>query len=341
MRDRWREADPGLKHVRRSARSRSLRLLLALAVLPLLAGPAAGGGAGAEEGATVPAQVLARSWAAFSGGRPGKVVFARPPRMFCLDLASGAEKVIPGVVVAGAAGRKLRGRSPRPSWAPDGEKFVYCFDNRVYVSDLEGRRHPVINGLMDCSDETRWSWYRSDGVDWLVGPSIEKNVILVRVSDPAVIRTAYGGGDVAKHCEITGSGRFVVLDDGKHIRVAPFGSRGKGRRISQGQSCRPCAAADDRAAWLPSPHDRYRVFQAADGRFLGDLMAPPGEEIYRLNWSNLPGFAVHMYGSSGITRMHVRKTDSGAYLFIGCGWDPDLWVGPQPRGGPRAAYPGR
>jgi hypothetical protein len=248
--------------------------------------------------------------------------------MFCLDLASGIEQQVPGVEIAGAPGRRLRGRSPRPSWAPDGRRFAYRFDHRIYVCDREGRRRPVINPRMDCSDETRWSWHRFQGSDWLAGPSLQGDVILVSVSDPAVVRTAHGGGDVKKHCEITGSGRFVIYDDGAWIRSAPFGGRKPGRIVSRGQSCRPCAAADDRAAWLPFPHDRYRIVHAADGRFLGDLPAPPGEEIYRLNWSNLPRFAAHMFGHKGNTRMHVRNVDNGAALFIGCGWDPDLWVGP-------------
>jgi hypothetical protein len=283
---------------------------------------------GGEKEEIVPTGVLAGSWAEFSGRRQGKVVFARPPKMFCLDLAAGTEKEVPGVVVAGAAGRKLRGRSPRPSWAPSGDRFVYRFDNRVYACDLNGRKRPVLNARMDCSDETRWTWHREQGTDWLAGPSLEGDVILVKISDPQVVRTACGGANVRKYCEITGSGRFVVYDDGAHIYVASFAGRDRGRRISRGQSCLPCAAADDRAAWLPWPHDRYRIFRADDGRFSADLLAPPGEETYRLNWSNLPDFAVHMYGADGNTRMHVRKISSGGYLFIGCGWDPDLWVGP-------------
>jgi hypothetical protein len=281
-----------------------------------------------EHGLT--ARFLAEKWAEFSGNRPGKVVFARTPRLFCLNLSSGVEKEVPGVEVAGAPGRMLRGKSPRPSWAPDGSRFVYRFAGHVYVCDEGGRRRAVINDRMDCSDETRWSWHRRDGHDWLAGPSLERDVILVKVSDPRVVRTAYGGGNVMKHCEITGSGRFIVYDDGARIRVTPFATNDKGIAISSGQSCRPCAAADDRAAWLPSPHDRYRIFMAASGRFFGDLLAPPGEKIYRLNWSNLPDFAVHMDDTLRNARMHVRKIATGAYLFIGSGWDPDLWVGPTP-----------
>ncbi|MBN2346437.1 MAG: hypothetical protein JXO51_08585 [Candidatus Aminicenantes bacterium] len=287
--------------------------------------------AAAGEAAAPPGGVLAERWAAFSGNRPAKVVYARAPRLFCLDLASGAEREVPGVEVAGAPGRRLRGGSPRPSWAPDGGRFAYRFAGRVYVCDEDGRRRAIIHPRMDCSDETRWSWHRRDGSDWLAGPSVEGQVILVKVSDPAVVRTAFAGGRVAKHCEITGSGRFVVYDDGVGIFVALFGATERGRRISRGQSCRPCAAADDRAAWLPSPHDRYCIFDAADGRFLGDLMAPPGEKIYRLNWSNLPDFAVHMDDTRTDARMHARRIATGESLFLGSGWDPDLWVSPSPR----------
>lgn len=274
------------------------------------------------------AKTVVSGWAALSGNRLGKVIFARPPKMFCLDLNTGIEKEVPGVVVAGAAGRKLRGQSPRPFWAPDGKKFVYRFDNRVYVCDESGRKRAIINSLMDCSDETRWSWYRDGDSDWLAGPSIDKNVILVKISDPAVVKTVYGGGDVEKHCEITGTGKYVVYDDGSHIYVAQFESTAKGIVISQGQSCRPCAATDDRVAWLPSPHLRYRIYNAANGQFIQDLLAPPGEELYRLNWSNVADFAVHADGADSMVRMHVRKISAGAYLFIGCGWDPDLWVSP-------------
>jgi hypothetical protein len=284
--------------------------------------------ASAEKTAGVPARELGRSWGEFSGNRRGKVVFSRPPRMLILDLASGRESVVPGVETAGGPGRRARGASPRPSWAPDGENFVYRFRGQVYVCAGSGRRRAVANSRMDRSDETRWTWHRANGIDWLAGPALDGDVILVKVSDPREVRTALQGGQVRKHCEITGSGRYVVYDDGAHVRVAPFAGRGRGLRISQGQSCRPCAAADDRVAWLPAPHDRYRIFGAADGRFVGDLLAPPAEEIYRLNWSNLPDFAVHMYGADGNSRMHVRKISNGARLFIGSGWDPDLWIGP-------------
>jgi hypothetical protein len=277
-----------------------------------------------------PAQEMVKGWASLAGSRNGKVVLARPPKMFVLDLSTGIEKEIPNVVVAGAPGRRLRGKSPRPSWAPDGKHFVYRFDNNIYVCDEAGNKRIVANERMDCRDETRWSWFRQDNTDWLVGPSKDRNVILVKVSDPSEVKVAYSGGDVELHCEVTGTGKYVVYDDGSDIYVTTFGSPGKGLKISTGQSCRPCASPDDRAAWLPVPHVKYHIYDAANGRFLGDLNAPSGEELYRLNWSNEPDFAVHMFGSQGNTRMHVRKVGTGEYVYIGCGWDPDLWVAGKP-----------
>jgi hypothetical protein len=281
-----------------------------------------------ERTANPPAVEIAKKWSALSGKRRGKVVFARPPRMMILDLSTGIEREVPRVVTAGAAGRRLRGESPRPSWSPRGDRFVYRYDNRVYVCDEAGRRQLITNPQMDCTAETRWSWFRRGNTDWLAGPSKEGNVILVMVSRPGVVQTAYSGGDVEKHCEITGTGKYVVYDNGSDIYVTLFGSSARGIKISEGQSCRPCASPDDRAAWLPSPHTAYHIHGAATGDFLGDLKAPPGEEIYRLNWSNDPDFAVHMYGSRGNSNMNVRKVGSGDFLFIGNGWDPDLWVEP-------------
>jgi hypothetical protein len=278
---------------------------------------------------------ITRNWSVLSSGRKGKVIYARPPKLFVMDLSSGSEKAVPGVTVAGAPGRRHRGKSPRPSWSPDGSRFVYRYDGHVYVCDDKGNKQIISNLEMDCSDETRWSWfrqYRSDSskvefIDWVAGPSKNKNVILVRISDPTIVNYAYNGGDVDKHCEITGSGGFVVYDNGSDIYVTRFGSSDRGIKISRGQSCRPCAAPDHRAAWLPVPHTRYHLYNAQNGQFITDLDAPPNEELYRLNWSNLPDFAVHMFGSRGSTRIHIRKISSGEYVFIGHGWDPDLWVG--------------
>jgi hypothetical protein len=41
------------------------------------------------------ANKIATGWATLSGNRRGKVVYARPPKLFFLDLTSGKEKEIP------------------------------------------------------------------------------------------------------------------------------------------------------------------------------------------------------------------------------------------------------
>jgi hypothetical protein len=269
------------------------------------------------------------NWKRLSENRPGKVIFARPPLMIILNLTTGQERPVPGIVTEGAPGRRLRGQTPRPFWSPDGTRFVYRYHSRVYVSDEKGHRKVVYNDRMDCTDESRWSWFQQEATAWLVGPSKDKNVLMVLIADPQITRLAYSGGDVVLHCELTGTGRYLVYDDDRDIYVTPFGSSDKGIRISKGQSCRPCAAPDDRVAWLPTPHTRYLIHRASDGLFLAALNAPPGEEIYRLNWSNDPDFAAHMYGSDSNNRMHVRKISTGEALYIGEGWDPDLWVGPK------------
>jgi hypothetical protein len=150
-------------------------------------------------------------------------------------------------------------------------------------------------------------------------------VILVKIADPRVVKIAYDGGDVEKHCEITGE-NHVVYDNGSDIYVTPAFSGSKGNKISWGQSCRPCASPDNRAAWLTVPHLKYFMFDAGTGKSLGALEAPEGEELYRLNWSNHPDFAVHMFGSRGNDKMQVRRIGTGGNVFIGYGWDPDLWV---------------
>lgn len=288
-----------------------------------------------EQGETTPpgVQSIIDGWASLSNNTRGKVIFARPPKLLILDLTTGNEKEVPGVVVAGAPGRRKRGHSPRPSWSPEGKHFVYRYNGQVLVCDEKGNKKAIDNPLMDRSHETRWSWFRDSETDWLAGPSKKGNVILVKVSDPSMVKTAYSGGNVVLHCEITGNGNYVVYDDDRDIYVTPFGSSAKGIKISSGQSCRPCAAPDGRAAWLPIPHDRYKIYNTANGRFLKDLLAPEGEEIYRLNWSNHPDFAVHMFGSRGNTKMHVRKISTGEALFIGYGWDPDLFLLPSAQPG--------
>jgi len=273
------------------------------------------------------AQVVVSGWQKMAGNRAGKVIYGEPPKMMVLDLQSGVRREIPGIVTAGFGNRRRRGRSPRPSWAPDGRRFVYRFNGAIFVSDLSGRKKEIFNELMATGDETRWTWFYDGQTDWLAGPSKVKTVILVKVSDPSIIETVYAGNKVVDHCELTGSGKYVVYDDGSDIYVSPVGGNSKGLKISTGQSCRPCASPDDRVAWLTVPHVKYLIFDALDGRFLSDLHAPPGEELYRLNWSNHPDFAVHMFGSNGNERMHVRLVGNGGYLYIGNGWDPDLWVG--------------
>ena len=315
---------------------------LPLFILLLLSLPSNGTGKPTKSADTTPPAKAAiiSEWAKLSGNCEGKVVFAQPPHMMVLYLHSGELRKIPNVTTGGAKGRKMRGKSPRPSWAPDGKRFVYRYDNAVYVCDEKGNKTAVSNGHMDCSDETRWSWHRENNDDWLVGPSKSGNVILVNIANPSIFKTVYDGGDVEKHCELTGQ-NVLVYDDGSDIYVTPAYSNLKGTRISRGQSCRPCASPDNRAAWLTVPHVKYLIHDAATGKSLGALRAPEGEEIYRLNWSNLPDFAAHMYGSEGNEKMHVRKISTGEAVFIGFGWDPDLWINKPACCWTRFARPGR
>ncbi len=271
---------------------------------------------------------IVKGWEKLSGRRRGKIIFARPPRLMILNLETGLSREVPAIVVAGGKGRTLRGKSPHPCWSADGSRFVYRYAGNIYVGDELGRRTRVGDPRMDASDETSWSWFSGQGQEWVAGPALDGSMIAL---DPAGRRAGlilHAGLDIRKHCEITGSGRFVVYDDGGSIYVAPCASAEKGIRVSSGQSCRPCAAPDDRVAWLGSGHSGYQIYDAARGKWLGSLAAPPGEEIYRLNWSNDPDFAAHMYGSHGNERMHVRRISDGEYLYIGNGWDPDLWLGP-------------
>jgi hypothetical protein len=274
-----------------------------------------------------PVDQIAEQWFNLSGTKSGKVIFAQPPKMMILDLSNGQKREVPGIITAGARGRRQRGKSPRPFWAPDGTRFVYRYNGKIFVSDERGNKRVIYNDLMDCSHETRWSWFRENGIDWLAGPSKDKNVILVKIDDPQSVRIAYSGGDVVKHCEITGNGKYVVYDNDSDIYVTPFGSKDKGIKISRGQSCRPCASPINRVAWLPAPHTRYLIYNASDGKFLKEFPAPGGEEIYRLNWSNKEDYAVHMFGSRGNNRIHIRKVSTLENIFIDYGWDPDLWVG--------------
>ncbi len=269
---------------------------------------------------------LAQDWQKFSGGRRGKVIYSRAPHMYILYLHTGELKQVPGVTTAGAAGRRRRGASPRPFWSTGGQRFVYRFNGNVFVCDEKGKRKPISNERMDCGDETRWSWWRDKkGKDWLVGPSKKNNVILVNPENPAEVKTAYPGEDVDLHCEMTGDG-YLVFDDGPDIYALKAFGPGKPIKISYGQSCRPCAAPDGRVAWLTVPHVKYLLHNAQNGKLIQEIPAPPGEELYRLNWSNHPDFAAHMFGSRGDDRMNVRKISTGQALFIGWGWDPDVFV---------------
>jgi hypothetical protein len=181
---------------------------------------------------------------------------------------------------------------------------------------------------MDKSKETRWSWCFYKGSDWALGPSKNKNIIMVKISNPLIVRRIHERGNVTKHCEITGNGKYIVYVDDRDIYVTRAWSHSQGIKISKGQNCRPCAAPDNRAAWLPASHREYLIYETSNGKFIGALKAPEGEEIYRLNWSNDPDFAVHMFGSRGNHRIHVRKVSTGDKIFVADGWDPDLWVEP-------------
>ncbi len=274
------------------------------------------------------AREIASGWEKLAKGRKGKLIFAKPPRLLVLNLDSGEKRELPGIVVAGGKGRNARGKSPCPFWAANGKKFLYRFAGHVYVGDEQGHKTVVADRRMDTGDETSWSWLAAFGQDWAVGPALNGDMIAVNPEDAGASWIVYYGKNIKKHCEITGSGRFVVYDDGKSVYVTRTGSGARGMKISRGQSCRPAAAPDDRVAWLAQAHRSYRIHDAASGRELASLLAPPGEEIYRMNWSNDPDFAAHMFGSRGNERLNVRRVSSGEYLYVGTGWDPDLWLEP-------------
>ena len=281
-----------------------------------------------EVEANLEGKKIAEAWKKLSNNRKGKVIYAQPPKMFILDLTRGLKKEVPNIVVTGGSGRMRRGNTPRPFWSPDGKKFIYRYDNNIYISNENGNKRVIHNELMDKSKETRWSWWNDEEGEWAVGPSKNRNIILVKISNPLILRTVHKGGNVTKHCEITGNGKYLVYVYGRHIYLTRAWSHSPGKKISERQACRPCAAPDNRVAWLPAPHYAYIIHDAVNGKRMGELKAPEGEEIYRLNWSNDPDFAVHMFGSRGNTRIHVRKVSTGDNIFIGSGWDPDLWVEP-------------
>ncbi len=271
---------------------------------------------------------MVRSWKKICGiHSKGKVVFAQPPHMLICYLDSGDVKQIPGIIVEGAPGRRRRGLAPRPFWSQDGKFFIYRYQDKLFVSDEDGNKRQLFNPQMKIGKETRWSLLYHQDRQWAVGPSKNRNIIMVDIDASHKLKTIYAGGDVDNWCEVSANGKYVVFDNGSDVYVVPAFSNAEPIRISSGQSCRPCAAPDGRVAWLPSPHTRYKVHDGKTGKFLYDFHAPPNEEIYRLNWSNHPNYAVHMFGSGGNDKITVRRVQDGKSVFIGHGWDPDLWVG--------------
>jgi len=164
------------------------------------------------------------------------------------------------------------------------------------------------------------------GENYIFGPSQAGEGIAVNINDPSVIIEVFPYPIIDKHCELTGDGKYIVYTNGSDIYVANLSMSNTGIRISQRQNCRPCASPEKYAAWLPAPHSKYNIHDVRNGKFVKELKAPENEEIYRLNWSNDEEFAVHMFGSRGNTRIHIRRISNGKSLFIGNGWDPDLWI---------------
>jgi hypothetical protein len=272
---------------------------------------------------------IRNKWNRLSNYKKGKVIYANPPNLLLLDLTTGKTKVIPNITVAGGRGRPRRGFTPRPFWSPDGKKFIYRFQGKIFISDTEGNKKRIHHPRMKTSRETRWSWQHWNGEDWAIGPSKNGNIIQVKISDPSIVKTLYSGGDVSIWCEVTGNRQFMVFDTtDRKVFAGPVGihSRAEAFKLSGKQICRPCAAPDNRVAALIAPHIRYNIYNPSNGKLMGALPAPEGEELYRLNWSNDPDYAVHMYGSQGNERMHIRKISTGEWIFIGYGWDPDLWM---------------
>ncbi|MEN8222101.1 MAG: hypothetical protein ABFR36_02475 [Acidobacteriota bacterium] len=271
--------------------------------------------------------VLKKAWKKFSGGRDGKVVYADPPDMVILNLNNGTRKKIAGIVTEGGKGRWQRGKTPRPFWSPDGKFFVFRYSGSIYIADESGIKKQIENDRMNTSKETRWSIIEIEKDYYVFGPSKKRKGIAVNINNPEKVIVLFPHPLIGKHCEVTKDVRFIVYNNGKNIMVADLEKGGKGIRISKKQNCRPCASPSLYAAWLPAPHIKYNIHNVKDGKFIKELRAPENEEIYRLNWSNDEEFAVHMFGSRGNTRMHIRKISSGESLFIGNGWDPDLWIG--------------
>lgn len=270
---------------------------------------------------------LRTKWEKFSGGREGKILYSDPPYMMILYLHKGTTKKLEGIVVEGGKGRWKRGKTPRPFWSPDGSFFVYRYSGEIFIADEYGKNMLISNKKMDTSKETRWSIITLEGENYIFGPSKTKTGIAVSIENPEISIDIFPFPIIDKHCELTGDGKYIVYNNGRNIFVSELSGRTKGVKISNNQNCRPCASPHNYAAWLPAPHIRYNLHSVKDGHFVKELKAPKNEEIYRLNWSNDEAFAVHMFGSRGNTRMHIRNINTGNSLFIGNGWDPDLWIG--------------
>ncbi len=270
---------------------------------------------------------LKNKWMDFSGGKKGKLIFADPPYLVIIYLHNGTKKKVFGIKVEGGKGRINRGKTPRPFWSYDGTLFSYRYFGNIYVSNEDGLRKIINNSDMDTSNETRWSLINLKGEKYLFGPSKRGTAIAVSIDNPANIVEIFPYPIIDKHCELTEDGKNIVYNNGNNIFIASLDIKGVGIKISHGQNCRPCISPMKYAAWLTAPHKSYNLHSITDGKFVKELKAPLREEIYRLNWSNKEEFAVHMFGSRGNTRMHIRKISTGESLYVGNGWDPDLWVG--------------
>ena len=265
-------------------------------------------------------------WGIFSSGKKGKLIYAVPPDMFILYLHSGINRKIDGIRTEGGPGRFNRGKTPRPFWNSSGSYFVYRYRSYVYLSDENGKKRIIFNKLMDRSKETRWSFTVYKGKEWIFGPSLKKTGILVDPKNPDNFIEIFKLPEIDKHCEMTADGKHMVYDNGKDIFLKKIDSSLPGIKISEGQSCRPCASPGKFVGWLGAPHIKYLLFYSKNGKLFKELSAPPNEELYRLNWSNYEKYAVHMFGSRGNTKITVRNIENGDSLYTVNGWDPDLWI---------------
>ncbi len=275
----------------------------------------------------IKSESLRIKWEKFSGGREGKILYSNPPDMMILYLHKGIVKKLNGIVVEGGKGRWKRGKTSRSFWSPDGSFFVYRYSGEVFIADEYGKKMLIYNKNMDTSKETRWSIITHEGKNYIFGPSKTGTGIAVSIDNPGITIEIFPFPVIDKHCELTVDGKYIVYSNGRDIFVSDLSSRTKGIKISSGQNCRPCASPHNYAAWLPAPHKKYNIHNVKNGNFVKELKAPANEEIYRLNWSNNEEFAIHMFGSRGNTRIHVRNVRNGNSLFVGNGWDPDLWIG--------------